>query len=122
APGLRLNVFRDSGSGICGLFLCILLTAVGQRSRGRGRGRDLWVLLAVLAAILLSHSIAASSTAALPWPPSTAAQVKQVRRVLIFYDVGLSCPVIELLDQQIRNTSEYSPVKLALYRDSLAST
>jgi hypothetical protein len=36
--------------------------------------------------------------ASLLWPQSTAAQVKQVRRVLIFYDLGLSSPAIALLD------------------------
>ena len=109
-------------SGIRALFLYLRRPAFGQQNRGRGWGRELWVLLAVLAAILLSHSIAASSTAALPWPPSTAAQVKQVRRVLIFYDVGLSSPAIELLDQQIRNTLEASPFQIELYREYLEAT
>ena len=57
--------------------------------------------------------------ASLLWPQSTAAQVKQVRRVLIFYDVGLASPAIELLDQQIRIALEASPFQIELYREYL---
>jgi PAS domain S-box-containing protein len=48
-----------------------------------------------------------------------AAQVKEVRRVLIFYDLGLASPAIELLDQQIRIALEASPFQVELYREYL---
>jgi PAS domain S-box-containing protein len=53
---------------------------------------------------------------------SSGTLVKPVRRVLIFYEVGLSYPAIELLDQQMRIALEASPFQLELYREYLETT
>lgn len=61
-------------------------------------------------------------TACLLWPQLTAAQVKQVRRVLIFYELGLSAPAVEVLDQQIRTALQNGPFQIELYREYLETT
>ena len=57
--------------------------------------------------------------ASLLWPKLTSAQVKQVRRVLIFYELGLSSPAVELLDGQIRAALAAAPFQIELYREYL---
>lgn len=51
-----------------------------------------------------------------------AAQVKEVRRVLIIYELGLSSPGVELVDQGIRTALENSPYQIELYREYLETT
>jgi PAS domain S-box-containing protein len=48
---------------------------------------------------------------------SSAAPVKQVRRVLIFHELGLSSPAEILLDQQIVAMLQNSPFQIELYRE-----
>jgi PAS domain S-box-containing protein len=50
---------------------------------------------------------------------SSAAPVKQVRRVLIFHELGLSSPAEILLDQQIVTVLQNSPFQIELYREYL---
>jgi len=50
------------------------------------------------------------------------AQVKDVRRVLIFYELGLSSPGVELVDEGIRKTLQNSPYQIELYREYLETT
>ena len=37
------------------------------------------------------------------------AQVKEVRRVLVFYELGLSSPAVALVDREVRAVLENSP-------------
>ncbi|HET7440435.1 MAG TPA: PAS domain S-box protein [Terriglobales bacterium] len=55
-------------------------------------------------------------------PRNMCAQVKPVRRVLIFYELGLSSPSVSVLDQQIRAVLEESPFQIELYREYLETT
>ena len=54
--------------------------------------------------------------------PIARAQVKEVRRVLIFYELGLSSPGVELVDQGIRDALVSSPYQIELYREYLETT
>jgi signal transduction histidine kinase len=54
--------------------------------------------------------------------PIARAQVKEVRRVLIFYEMGLSSPGVELVDQGIRDALLSSPYQIELYREYLETT
>jgi len=55
--------------------------------------------------------------------PSTAeAQLKEVRRVLIFYELGLASPAVTAVDQQIREALNKSPYQIELYREYLETT
>jgi len=53
---------------------------------------------------------------------STSAQVKEIRRVLIFYELGLSSPAVTFLDQGIRAALDKSPYQIELYREYLETT
>jgi len=50
------------------------------------------------------------------------AQLKPTRRVLIFYEIGLSSPSVSILDQEIRSALERSPFQIELYREYLETT
>lgn len=54
--------------------------------------------------------------------PIACAQVKEVRRVLIFYELGLSSPGVDLVDQGIRAALANSPYQIELYREYLETT
>jgi PAS domain S-box-containing protein len=51
--------------------------------------------------------------------PPAAAQVKEVKRVLIFYGLGLSSPAAVLVDREIRAALQNSPYQIELYTESL---
>ena len=51
--------------------------------------------------------------------PNASAQVKEVRRVLILYEVGNSHPGVTLIDQGIRAAVDNSPYQLEFYREYL---
>jgi PAS domain S-box-containing protein len=50
------------------------------------------------------------------------AQVKEVRRVLVFSELGLSSPAVALADREIRAVLENSPYQIELYREYLETT
>jgi PAS domain S-box-containing protein len=50
------------------------------------------------------------------------AQIKETRRVLIFYETGLSFPGIALSDREIRAGLEKSPYKTDIYTEQLETT
>lgn len=54
--------------------------------------------------------------------PTACGQVKEVRRVLIFYELGLSSPGVERVDQGIRAALENSPYQIEFYREYLETT
>lgn len=55
-------------------------------------------------------------------PTFARSQVKEVRRVLIFYELGLSSPGVERVDDGIRAALENSPYQIELYREYLETT
>jgi PAS domain S-box-containing protein len=75
----------------------------GRSKRGAGH---LWVPLVTIAAIVLSHPIAAAPT-------------KEVRRILILNEVNVSYPVIPIINQKIQ-TALYNPLyRLEFYFEYL---
>ncbi len=54
--------------------------------------------------------------------PCVHAQIKPVRRVLVFYELGLASPGISAVDQQMRLALESSPYQIELYREYLETT
>ena len=85
---------------LCALFLRLV--------KGGARSRALPALF-----LLLSFSAIVGSA---------KAQVKPTRRVLIFYEIGLSSPSVSVLDQGIRSALEHSPFQIELYREYLETT
>ena len=55
-------------------------------------------------------------------PAGGSAQIKPVRRVLVFYQLSLSAPAYSLVDQQLRAALENSPYQIELYREYLETT
>jgi signal transduction histidine kinase len=49
-------------------------------------------------------------------------ELKQVRRVAVFYELGLSSPAVALLDREIRATLEQSQYQIELYPEYLETT
>jgi len=50
---------------------------------------------------------------------STAAPEKSVRRVLVFYELGVSSPAVALIEREIRTALEQSPYQIELYAEYL---
>jgi len=80
------------------------LRRTGQRRR-RDSGRSR-IFLVLLACCLLCSS-------------TGSAQVKEVKRVLIFYGLGFSSPAAVLVDREIRAALENSPYQIELYTEYL---
>jgi signal transduction histidine kinase/ABC-type uncharacterized transport system substrate-binding protein len=53
---------------------------------------------------------------------SATPPVQAVRRVLVFYEIGLSSPSVTVLDQQIREALRNTPFQIELYREYLETT
>jgi PAS domain S-box-containing protein len=85
--------------------------ALSKRVRTANRRvvRLILLLVAAVAGVLLSQS-------------NAVAAEKEVRRVLVFYELGLSSPAVSLLDEQIRLALENSPFQIELYREYLETT
>ena len=49
----------------------------------------------------------------------TAAPEKPVRRVLIFYGLGVTSPAVALVDREIRTALEQTPCQIELYAEYL---
>jgi signal transduction histidine kinase len=80
--------------------LCYRRPAAGQQ----GRSRHLWVSLAALVAIFLSHPIAAEPT-------------KEIRRILILNEAGTSYPAIAIINEGIQAALNDSPYRLEFYSE-----
>jgi signal transduction histidine kinase len=72
--------------------------------QGLGGTRYLWVLLAVLVAIFLSHSIKAEPT-------------KEIRRILILNEVGTSYSGIRIINDAIQAALNDSPYRVEFYSE-----
>jgi signal transduction histidine kinase/ABC-type uncharacterized transport system substrate-binding protein len=80
-------------------FACVQTTM-----SSKGRARHLLVLLGVLAAIVLSHPMAAAAT-------------KEVRRILILNEVNATYPGISIINQGIQAALNDSPFHLDFYSE-----
>jgi len=56
------------------------------------------------------------------FPFGSSAQLKQVRRVAVFYELGLSSPAVALLDHEMRATLENSDFQIELYPEFMETT
>ncbi len=54
--------------------------------------------------------------------PEANPQLKQVRRVVVFYELGLSSPAVALIDREMRATLEDSRYQIELYPEYLETT
>jgi signal transduction histidine kinase/ABC-type uncharacterized transport system substrate-binding protein len=72
--------------------------------QGPGGTRHLWVALAALAAIFLSHPIGAEPT-------------KEIRRILILNEAGTSYPAIAIINEGIQAALNDSPYRLEFYSE-----
>ncbi|HSY99033.1 MAG TPA: ATP-binding protein [Terriglobales bacterium] len=54
--------------------------------------------------------------------PRANPQVKEVKRVLVFYELGLSSPAVTLIDHEMLATLEDSRYQIELYREHLETT
>jgi signal transduction histidine kinase len=72
--------------------------------QGLGGTRHLWVLLAVLVAIFLSHPIKAEPT-------------KEIRRILILNEAGTAYPAIGIINEGIQAALIDSPYRLEFYSE-----
>ena len=54
--------------------------------------------------------------------PLARPQLKQIRRVVVFYELGLSSPAVALIDREMRATLDDSPYQIELYREYLETT
>jgi len=75
----------------------------GRSKRGAGH---LWIPLVAIAAIVLSHPIA-------------AAQTKEVRRILVLNEVGAFYPATDIIKQGIQTALNNSPYRLEFYSEYL---
>jgi PAS domain S-box-containing protein len=85
-------------------YLCKRKHRSGQQRRRRQEARYLWVPLAVLAAIALSH-------------PTAAAPIREVRRILILNEENATYPGIRIINQAIQAGLNDSPYQLQLYSE-----
>src|ERR1700750_1269366 len=77
--------------------------------RRRGVSRPKKLNLVLLASCLLFR-------------PGAGQELKQVRRVAVFYELGLSSPAVALLDREMRAALEKSPYQIELYPEYLETT
>ena len=66
--------------------------------------------------------ILALFAACLVFQPKAHSEVKEVRRVVIFYELGPSSPAVAQLDREMRAVLENSPYHIELYGDYLETT
>ena len=55
-------------------------------------------------------------------PPIASSQLKEVRRVVVFYELGLSSPAVALIDREMRATLDDSRYQIELYPEYLETT
>jgi len=91
--------------------MALLLSDRGPepRQRGSGRTRHLWIPVAALAAIFLSH-------------PTAAAPTKELRRILILNEVGTRYPGIVSINEAIGESLQGSKYQIEIYREYMETT
>ncbi len=81
----------------------------GPGARRWGAWRPKKVVLVLLASYLL-------------FQPKANSELKQVRRVLVFYELGTSSPAVALIDRELRATLDDSRYQIELYAEYLETT
>ena len=66
--------------------------------------------------------IVALLTCCLLFQPKANSEVKEVRRVVVFYELGHVSPAVALIDREMRASMEDSPYQIELYDDYLETT
>lgn len=61
-------------------------------------------------------------TSCLLFQPAAKSQLKPVRRVVVFYELGHSSPAVELIDRELRATLDESRYQIELYPEYLETT
>ena len=79
------------------------------RVRRDKKSRPRIVTLALLAACLL-------------FQPKASSEVKELRRIVVFYELGPSSPAVALLDREMRSALDSSRYHIELYGDYLETT
>ena len=54
--------------------------------------------------------------------PGAGQELKQVRRVVVFYELGIASPAVALVDREMRAALEKSPYQIELYPEYLETT
>jgi signal transduction histidine kinase len=54
--------------------------------------------------------------------PKASSEIKEVRRVVVFYELGHASPAVALIDREMRASLEDSPYQIELYGDYLETT
>jgi signal transduction histidine kinase/ABC-type uncharacterized transport system substrate-binding protein len=83
--------------------------AFGRNIRGRGVSRPTKLSVVLFASFLLAR-------------PGAGEELKQVLRVAVFYELGLSSPAVTLVDREMRAALEKSPYQIELYPEYLETT
>ena len=99
-------MLTTSDHRIAPAFRYVRLPASTRLRRARGGGRRRWLAPALLAALVLSHSIAAEPT-------------KEIRRILILNEVGNSYPAIKTINEGIQTALQNSPYRIEFYSEYL---
>lgn len=76
-----------------------------------GGGARLWEALRPRRAVFVLL------TSCLPFQPKANSQVHDVRRVLVFYELGISSPAVALMDREMRATLDDSGYQIELYTE-----
>jgi signal transduction histidine kinase len=76
-----------------------------------GRGARLWE------ASRAGRVVLVLLTACLPFQPKANSQVREVRRVLVFYELGISSPAVALMDREMRAALDDSRYQIELYTE-----
>ena len=80
---------------------------------GRSARRwEAWLIRVVLV-LLASHLL---------FQPEANSELKQVRRVVVFYELGISSPAVALIDRELRATLDDSPYQIELYAEYQETT
>lgn len=108
----KLAVAKNTDAATAAKAVLVQVPDCGAGSRNGGPLGACWLKRAALLVFVLGCL----------FQPIARAQVKEVRRVLIFYELGLSSPAVERVDKGIRDALLNSPYQIELYREYLETT
>jgi signal transduction histidine kinase len=104
------------------LFFCRWLLGQPALKNPRVFGSAFGERAVVRNAFQLRRMVLVLLTFCLLFQPKAAADVKEVKRVLVFYEMGLSSPAVTLIDHEMIATLEDSRYQIELYREYLETT
>ena len=98
--------------------LCVLLACILVGACLGGIRRIALIRLAIRS----RKTIFVAFALCLLFQPRANPQVKEVKRVLVFYELGLSSPAVTLIDREMLATLDDSRYQIELYREHLETT